>query len=101
MNLSIPHGRKQALPPFLNLWESTDMSPYHRPVPLFIISLLITMSTTAQILRDMEQFISLIEPRNGQQKVILQEERHFEAPNWFPHPSLDFQAVTNHLTRNS
>ena len=48
----------------------------------FLVSLLSMLATVAQSQQNIESALVLLNVKTGKQKVILQEKRHFEAPNW-------------------
>ncbi len=51
---------------------------------LYLIGLFAFISTTvfAQVPANLENELVLLNVKNGKEKVILREKRHFEAPNW-------------------
>jgi len=48
----------------------------------FLVSLLSMLATVAQSQQNIESALVLLNVKTGKQKVILEEKRHFEAPNW-------------------
>jgi len=48
----------------------------------FFVSLLSMLATVAQSQQNIESALVLLNVKTGKQKVILEEKRHFEAPNW-------------------
>ncbi len=40
------------------------------------------MATIAQVPKNLESELVLLNVKTGKEKVILREKRHFEAPNW-------------------
>ena len=51
-------------------------------IGFIILSLFFSMAAIAQVPRNLESELVLLNVKTGKEKVILREKRHFEAPNW-------------------
>ena len=49
---------------------------------LLAILLFISINATSQVPKNLESSLVIVNVRNGSTKVVLTENRHFEAPNW-------------------
>lgn len=49
---------------------------------LLLIALSVSLSSLAQVPQNLESELVLLNVNTGKEKVILRENRHFEAPNW-------------------